>query len=1068
MANQTVTTDVNYDDAAISGLLNGETITNNGGSLTINSDVRWAQQAAVMGNITCSAVLGGTVLIDGTTVWELPFTASTGNVPTLAALGTNGVTGGTSGATGELLRVWATGSLDPAAAAAAMPATGFIKLRTKVGTFQAGEVVTLPSGSTVTIADAGRRSWLHIVGAETLGITAARVSGTCQMTGDWYELGTTNGLDDQTFQFPVADYCPAIQIETAVGSGVYEWWLYADNRWGTATQFVATDVRGKYFGMSPTTGVITIARRATNPCGFKPVSGLKVRVPNLICSSSSSANWNANTFSATVANRYRGIAVSSANASAYYDRVCSNWDVLTSVGQNWTMIDSASMPIRNLTAFTGTITLTRVAVGCMPNVTLNTAVVLLSSSKEVVITGCRFTKRESGDVGINDLALSMSTVETVTLTDSQFEIFGATGSQTRSGTGATTICVTLSRCGATTYNNITCIGGHLNPNTHSAPSVISGFTFADNLVGSNVSTGAFVNAINIGTCTDFEINGPINWFGGLSGVQPRNAVIGANNACVRLIVQNIASSAVPLDLGNQSQAPFSVGDSSRTIIRRCYFQNSRSNFFLGPANTYSDTDVDNCGTDYADLQQLGGVRTRIRGLKSTNSTTTTSTSVGTNVMDLFTSTTAGRIVFGGGDPDPTTPQLVVSGGAGAGAAGNGTTILPNLNDTATWESAWFHLGHTGLTNTAPVIVGTNTGNFTLDFQYDTGSGWNGTWLAATGANLSGVGAINPATGIKLKLRPTTSVANATNAIGLISVITDTTSVAQDTLYPFPFDATGTVNNLLNGSRVQIYNEDTSAELFNGVVAGTSTSYSYYDGTQVSAGDTVRIRVAKLGYLPQTLLAIATAAGFAATANQQTDAIYVSNGIDGSTVTEFTPDYPNVQMDVSDPDGVTTVQRIYAWLRYTETTSQGVDLWFDVVTPTDEVNYLIDAAKLNLKIDNTSASPVTVIGGRIYRSDGATIIAATSGSIQMDPSRVYSVTGIPTADQNAAATWNYGLENTVSSGQMLRGITRTQLAKVNVNETTGDVTIYKLDGTTAFAQASTSPTGDRNAPTVDWS
>jgi hypothetical protein len=194
---------------------------------------------------------------------------------------------------------------------------------------------------------------------------------------------------------------------------------------------------------------------------------------------------------------------------------------------------------------------------------------------------------------------------------------------------------------------------------------------------------------------------------------------------------------------------------------------------------------------------------------------------------------------------------------------------------------------------------------------------------------------------------------------------------------------------------------------------------------------------------------------------------VANGIDGSTVTEFTPDYPNVQIDVSDPDGVTTVQRIYAWLRYTETTLSGIDLWFDVVTPTDEVNYLIDSAKINLKIDNTSASPVTISGGRIYRSDGATIISATSGSVQMDPNRVYSVTGIPTASQNAAATWSYALENTLSSGEMLRGITRTQLAKVNVNETTGDVTIYKLDGTTVFAQASTSPTGDRNAPTVDW-
>ena len=74
---------------------------------------------------------------------------------------------------------------------------------------------------------------------------------------------------------------------------------------------------------------------------------------------------------------------------------------------------------------------------------------------------------------------------------------------------------------------------------------------------------------------------------------------------------------------------------------------------------------------------------------------------------------------------------------------------------------------------------------------------------------------------------------------------------------------------------------------------------------------------------------------------------------------------------------------------------------------------------------------------------------------------------PSANAIAQSVWNYLLEGSVSAGQMLRGVTRTQLARVDINETTGQVTIYKLDGTTVFAQASTSPTGDRNAPTVDW-
>ena len=216
-------------------------------------------------------------------------------------------------------------------------------------------------------------------------------------------------------------------------------------------------------------------------------------------------------------------------------------------------------------------------------------------------------------------------------------------------------------------------------------------------------------------------------------------------------------------------------------------------------------------------------------------------------------------------------------------------------------------------------------------------------------------------------------------------------------------AIATVTGLVAGSRAQIFNITTSTEIANEIVASTAWVLDYYDGSQFTAGDEVRIRVARLGYLPQLLLAVATTSGFSVPANQQTDAIYVANGIDGSTVTEFTADYPNVQMDVSDPDGVTTVQRVYAWLRHTETSAQGAQLWFDVITPTDEVNYLIDAAKINLRVDNTTAAPVVIAGGRLYRSDGATVIAATSGSVQMDPARVYVTEG--GAQDIADAVWS---------------------------------------------------------------
>ena len=387
--------------------------------------------------------------------------------------------------------------------------------------------------------------------------------------------------------------------------------------------------------------------------------------------------------------------------------------------------------------------------------------------------------------------------------------------------------------------------------------------------------------------------------------------------------------------------------------------------------------------------------------------------------------------------EPTTAsasQCQATLSATSGFTGNGSVAMPTLNDEVIWEQPYFALGHTGFSSL--VVTGTNTANITLDFQYDIGSGWSGTWATLTSAALVALGAINPATGIKFKIRATTSTAAAGNAITAIRLATTSTATDQDILYPDDPDTSGTIQNLIAGSRIQIYNDDTSTELYNGVVSGTSYTYDYNNGVQISSGDTIRIRVAKLGYLPQTLIAIATATGFSAAGNQIADAIYVANGIDGSTVTEFTADYPNIDLDINDPDQVTTVQRIYAFLRYTETTQDGIDQWFDVVDPTDEVNYEIDATKLDLKFDNTQATPVVIGGGRIYRSDAATIIEATSGSIQMDPQRVYQ----SDATALAADVWSYATRTLTSTGNSnvasaVRTELTTELARIDVATST---------------------------------
>ncbi len=123
MANITVSTSSNLDDAANLALNNGETITiTSGATLTINSDSRWGQQAAVLGITTIS---DGNLVVDGTTVWWVPFDASTGNVPALGTQGTADVTvGGVN--RGEFLGIFTNLAVSPSTAGTAMPASGYI------------------------------------------------------------------------------------------------------------------------------------------------------------------------------------------------------------------------------------------------------------------------------------------------------------------------------------------------------------------------------------------------------------------------------------------------------------------------------------------------------------------------------------------------------------------------------------------------------------------------------------------------------------------------------------------------------------------------------------------------------------------------------------------------------------------------------------------------------------------------------------------------------------------------------------------------------------------------------
>lgn len=215
------------------------------------------------------------------------------------------------------------------------------------------------------------------------------------------------------------------------------------------------------------------------------------------------------------------------------------------------------------------------------------------------------------------------------------------------------------------------------------------------------------------------------------------------------------------------------------------------------------------------------------------------------------------------------------------------------------------------------------------------------------------------------------------------------------------DTTIALSGLVSGSRVRINNQTDNIELYNAIVGATTLSVPI----TWTADKTLDVRVTycsgTTAYLPFQQAASFTSNGATILVSQESDTIYNTNAIDGSTVTEFTPDYPNIQVDVS-AGATTTPQRLYAAFCYFQNGSQGIVTFFNGMAAQDLLNYTINTGTADLRLDNTGSTPTIFTNAYLYRDDGTTVIYSGSGSIQMDPKRAYDSKG--TAILNAV----YGL------------------------------------------------------------
>lgn len=743
--------------------------------------------------------IGGTLRIDPTAVRVVPFDTGTGTVP---AIGTTISQGGVSGA---LLGVWANWQSEPLAAAAAMPASGYIKLKSvSGGAFAAGALTGISANATGPDV----QGWIEVRGADTATITVPRI-GKFEVLQAWFELGTTNGARGQVLACPttatVAGVFPGVWIETAAGSGVYERYPGCGSMANLATN--PTDERGKIVWQ--TTSGIRIGSDGTNNVGYLPPTGCKVRIPAAIltcCTRTVSGSGPRVLPNATLTTRQE--MVTTAAGDININGAVFQWYANFAQAYRTTLKNSAFSDTLVVQEVAAPLDVDNIIVG-VTQAQVNTALTLQSCLAGGTFDNSTFARFS--------LAAATNTVSNVSFNA------GVSFSNMRLVTllnrgSATANCGTWQQNIDCTWTDLTLIGGRINSQGQQRV-VFKNTHYAGAFSGTTQTTNAqYAISVQAGS-NDTTIDGMD--FMSLTNVHPYLGLVELSSSYITKI-RNIGSRASPLSLGSANQSAVAAGSSGACDdwrMQRVYVSNTRTSLLL-QNNSDSNVLIENCAGDFADADALASLNMTARSVGMAGTTTGQPSVYGAHFVSLFSSATVGAIKVSCNEPTSATAAQCVTTAGTALFNSAGQVALVTAGDQVTWEMPYFALGHTALANLAPTLTGTNTGNLSYEFQYDFGSGYNGTWLTLNATNLNAAGAIDPAVGVRLKLRATCVTPSAANLLTEIRVPTVTTSVAQDNLYPLDlFELT--LTNVVVGSSYRV-EEQASGALIAGGVAASST------------------------------------------------------------------------------------------------------------------------------------------------------------------------------------------------------------------------------------------------------
>ena len=896
MANITVSTSSNLDDAANLALNNGETITiNSGATLTINSDSRWGQQAAVLGTTTIN---DGNLVVDGTTVWWVPFDASTGNVPALGTQGTADVTvGGVN--RGEFLGIFTNLAVSPSTAGTAMPASGYVKLRSKIGTINDNDVLTFAGGATATVnsATGGQRGWLNIVGREaSTGVTVSGFSSTT-WTGDWFELGTTNGNIGQQIKYYVADLCPALQIETSAGSGVYEWWQHIPTTLAPAGTITTTA------GSAIVTGTGTTFNTTNTPLGSPLFTGDTIIGFVLSIQSTTQLTLTANALAVvTGAGSLRtaissvGIVTANFGTDARNNVYTSNpsTGTITFCGANAGRLPPSGAKIRVPNIHVSIAASANYAANIISGFPVYTMVITNNLNASTTMSYVNGQHRFAGGGKLFDIRFC-----------------GHTDGNGRTGADGPNACeevyyqdcvtcqhvsygasyaahfwmqnckkVTIKNCynwgmflefafNVRLSNNVTIDGGFfMRPQSNTWCGQVVGCTnvlvqdtkignhganfynwLIDGCTGVTLKNWTFVGRNNTATQNIASVqigiqnSTDILWDGYQFWIDAPNGNCSWSN-CYDVRIRNIGTSGSPFTAGTNFRLFGFAPVLKRFSVSKIYIANNNGDpLSIAPSDSYL---LNSCyvtsGTGQFDTftqvpgyarRGLGGIL-RLGGVGGHFSET----------LNSYTAPTTIRLILACGspkDPNDYRSEIAFTEDVGTFRRDGTSVAMVALNDQITWTWSYYIKGVLSFANTAPTVNGTNTANHTLTYDVDKGTGFSGTFKALTAANLSAETGIS-ISGVRLRIRAVCNTANVGNRLNSIYVFanTDTASIAAT-----PYgdnEAEYTITGTLADTRAAIFRNSDGALLYQ---ASKTAPISLFCDWFADTAATLRVR--KPGY-----------------------------------------------------------------------------------------------------------------------------------------------------------------------------------------------------------------------------